>query len=151
MIVYILVALSIGIEGGYNIPAVGFQNINTGASVALFADRNMGITDLTFSLQTSFFRGDNPSYTMNATGLRLGMYKGNWPISPLLAVGGDYINRGLNQNSETGFAAAYTIGAIINFKFNRLHIYPKLYYDGVTDFKEHAGFLGFKIGIAYEI
>jgi hypothetical protein len=146
-----LVAISIGIEGGYDIPAVGFQNIGTGTTVSLFADRNMGIVDLTLSVQTSFFTGDNPSYTLNATGLRLGMYKGNWPVSPVLAVGGTYINRGLNQSSETGFAAAYTIGALINFKINRLRIYPKVYYDGLTDFKEHGGFLGLRIGIAYEI
>lgn len=151
MFVYMLVAISIGIEGGYNIPAVGFQNIHTGTTVSLFADRNMGIADLTLSVQTSFLTGDNPSYTLNATGLRLGMYKGNWPISPVLAVGGDYINRGLNQSSETGFAAAYTIGALVNFKINRLRIYPKVYYDGLTDFKKHAGFLGLRMGIAYEI
>jgi len=146
-----LFAISIGIEGGYNIPAVGFQNIHTGTTVSLCADRNMGIVDLTLSVQTSFLTGDNPSYTLNATGLRLGMYKGNWLISPVLAVGGDYINRGLNQSSETGFAAAYTIGALINFKINRLRIYPKVYYDGLTDFKEHAGFLGLRMGIAYGI
>ncbi|KPK63251.1 hypothetical protein AMJ83_07825 [candidate division WOR_3 bacterium SM23_42] len=151
MFVYMLFAISIGIEGGYNIPAVGFQNIHTGTTVSLCADRNMGIVDLTLSVQTSFLTGDNPSYTLNATGLRLGMYKGNWLISPVLAVGGDYINRGLNQSSETGFAAAYTIGALINFKINRLRIYPKVYYDGLTDFKEHAGFLGLRMGIAYGI
>ena len=151
MLVCMLVALSIGIEGGYNIPAVGFQNISTGTSVSLFAGRNMGIVDLTLSAQTSYFTGDNPSYTISATGLRLGMYKSNWPISPVLSVGGHYINRGLNQSNETGYAAGYSIGALVNFRINQLLIYPKVYYDGLTDFKEHAGFLGFKIGIAYEI
>lgn len=151
MFVFMLVSLSIGIEGGYSIPAVGFENISTGTSISLCTDRNMGIVDLTLSVQTSFFTGDNPSYTLNTTGLRIGVYKNNWPISPVLAVGGDHISRGLKQSNETGFAAAYTIGALINFKINQLRIYPKMYYDGVTDFKEHAGFLGLKIGIAYEI
>lgn len=151
MFVCILLAISIGIEGGYNIPAVGFENINTGTTVSLFAERNMGIVDLNLSIQTSFFTGDNPSYTLHNTGLRIGMCKANWLFSPLLAVGGDYINRGLTQSNETGFAAAYTIGVLINFKVDRLRIYPKIHYDGLTDFKEHAGFLGLRIGIAYEI
>ena len=151
MLLYMLIAFSIGIEGSYNIPAVGFKNIHSGAGFSVFADRNTGIVDLTFSLQAAFYAGDNPSYSMNTTGFRLGFYKKNWPISPVFAIGGDYISRGLSQTSETGFAAAYMIGVLINLKFDRLHIYPKFHYDGLTDMSVHAGFIGLKLGIGYEI
>lgn len=151
MLLCMLVALSIGIEGGYNIPAVGFENINAGTVFSIFADRNMGFIDLKLSAQTAFYTGDNPSYSFNTTGLRLAVYKKNWPVSPIMAIGADYIGRSLSQSSETGFGAAYTLGVLLNFKVNHLHIYPEFYYDGLTDGKTHGGFIGMRIGIAYEI
>jgi hypothetical protein len=151
MFLYMLVALSIGIEGGYNIPAVGFENINAGTVFSIFADRNVGFIDLKLSAQTAFYTGDNPSYSFTTTGLRLAVYKKNWPVSPIMAVGGDYVGRSLNQSNETGFGAAYTLGFLLNFKVNQLHIYPEFYYDGLTDGKKHGGFIGMRIGIAYEI
>jgi hypothetical protein len=146
-----LITMSIGIEGGYNIPAVGFEDIHSGAAFSVSADRSMGIVDLTFSMQAAFYTGDNAGYSMNTTGFRLGFYRKSWSVSPVFAVGGDYINRGLNQTSENGFAVAYTLGVLINLKYERLHIYPKFHYDGLTDMSVHAGFIGLKLGIGYEI
>ncbi len=151
MFLYILFALSVGVEGGYNIPAVEFENINAGTVFSVFADRKMGFVNLKLSVQTAFYTGDNPSYSFNTTGLRLAVYKKNWPASPILAIGGDYVSRSLEQNKETGFGAAYTMGFLFNFRVNRLHIYPEFYYDGLTDQKKHGGFIGMRIGIGYEI
>ncbi|UCF70213.1 MAG: hypothetical protein JSW49_08420 [candidate division WOR-3 bacterium] len=151
MLLYILIGLSIGIEGGYVFPAVGFESISSGAGFAVFADRNAGIVDVSLSLQTAFNTGDNPGYSMTTMGFRFGLYKENWSISPVLAFGGDYLSRSLNGTSESGFAAAYTIGAQINIRHERLHIYPKFYYEGLTDLKVHAGFIGIKLGVGYEI
>lgn len=151
MLIYMLIALSLGIEGGYNSPAVGFDDIHSGTGFLVFADRNTGIVNLTLSIQAAFYTGDNQGYSMNTTGFRLGLYKKNWPVSPVLGVGGDYISRGLGETSETGFAAAYIIGTQINFEFERMHIYPRFYYEGLTDLKTHAGFIGLKLGVGYEI
>ncbi|KPL14969.1 hypothetical protein AMJ74_02430 [candidate division WOR_3 bacterium SM1_77] len=151
MLLHMLLAFSLGIEGGYHIPAVGFQNINTGNSFSVYTVRNVGFVDLTLALKTAFYTGDNASYNLNATGLRLGVQKSNWPISPVLAIGGDYVSRALGQNSESGFALAYSMGMLLNFRIDRLSIHPKFYYDGLTDMKTHAGFIGLKLGIGYEI
>ncbi|KPJ73797.1 hypothetical protein AMJ52_03070 [candidate division TA06 bacterium DG_78] len=61
------------------------------------------------------------------------------------------MTRNLNTAKESGYVFTYGIGLVINFTVDRLRIYPKLCYDGITDFKEHAGFIGMKIGIAYDI
>jgi hypothetical protein len=151
MLVCMLFTFSIGIEGGYSIPAVGFKNISAGTSFSIVAVRSMSIIDVTLAGQTSFYTGNNSAYHMNATGVRLGMQKSNWPISPVLAIGVDHISRDLNQNREAGFVAAYSLGFIINLHIDQLHIYPKFYYDGLTDMKVHAGFIGLKLGVGYEI
>jgi hypothetical protein len=151
MILYVLFALSIGIEGGYDLPAVGFKEINTGAVFALTAGRNAGIADVTFSLQASFYSGDNPGYSMSTLGFRLGLYKKNWPLSPILSLGSDYVFRSLDEASENGFAAAYTVGLLFNFRVERLHVYPRISYEGLTDMKEHAGFISLRLGISYEL
>jgi hypothetical protein len=151
MLLQMLLAFSLGIEGGYHIPAVGFQDLNTGTSFSIYTVRNTGFVDLTLALQTAFYTGDNASYHFNATGLRIGMQKGNWPISPALAIGGDYVSRALGQNSESGFALAYSMGILVNLRIDRLSIRPIIYYDGLTDLKTHAGFVGLKLGVGYEI
>jgi len=151
MLLNLLLAISIGVEGGYHIPAVGFNNINTGASFSLNATRHVSFIDLTVAAQTAFYTGDNQSYHLNTVGLRVGIHKGNWPISPVLAIGTDYISRDLKQNSEFGFAIAYSIGVLMNFRVNQVSVFPKIYYDGLTDMKVHAGFIGLKLGIGYEI
>jgi hypothetical protein len=151
MLLNLLLAISIGIEGGYHIPAVGFNNINTGTSFSLFAIRKVSFVDLTVGAQTTFYTGDNQSYHLNTFGLRVGIQKSNWPISPVFAIGGDYISRDLNQHNEAGVAVAYSIGVLMNFRVNQVLIYPKVYYDGLTDMKVHAGFIGLRLGIGYEI
>ncbi|UCG29305.1 MAG: hypothetical protein JSV53_07205 [candidate division WOR-3 bacterium] len=151
MILYFLLAFSLGIEGGYDIPAVGFNDINTGTSFSLTASRHVKFVDMALALQASFYIGDNPGYSMNAVGFRVDFYKKNWPVSPVLAVGGDYVIRNLYEASENGFAATYAIGFMLNFSVERLHFYPKISYEGFTDLKEHAGFIGLRIGIQYEI
>lgn len=151
MLLYTLISLSIGIEGGYDFPAVGFESVHSGAVFAVFADRTAGIVDLTFSLQAAFYTGDNPGYSMNTVGLRIGLYKKNWSVSPVVAVGGDYLSRSLNQADETGFTAAYMVGVQVNFNHEKIHIYPRFYYEGLTDLKAHDGFIGLKLGVGYEI
>ncbi len=146
-----LLALSIGIEGGYDLPAIGFKDINTGAVFSLAAGRKVGIADAVFSLQVSFYSGDNPAYSMSTMGFRLGFYKKNWPLSPFISIGSDYVIRNLDEGSENGFAAAYATGLLFNFKVERLHVYPKISYEGLTDMKEHAGFISLRLGILYEI
>ena len=151
MLLHMLLAFSLGIEGGYHIPALGFRDINTGNSFSVYTVRHVGFVDLTLAIQTAFYTGDNASYHLNTTGLRLGVQKSNWPISPVLAIGGDYVSRALSQNSESGFAVAYSMGMLLHFRIDRLSILPKIYYDGLTDMETHAGFIVLKLGIGYEI
>jgi hypothetical protein len=151
MLLQMLLAFSLGIEGGYHIPAAGFQNLNTGTRFSVYAVRDVGFVDLTLGLNTAFYTGDNVSYHVSTTGVRLGMQKTNWVISPVLAIGAAHVSRSLGQNSESGFALAYSIGTAMNFRKERLSIHPGIYYDGLTDMKTHAGFIGLKLGIGYEI
>lgn len=151
MILYILFTLSIGIEGGYDLPAVGFKDINTGVVFSLAAGKRLGIVDAAFSLQTCFYSGDSPGYSMSTLGFRLGFYKKNWPLSPVFSIGSDYVIRNLDEASENGFAAAYAAGLLFNFRVDKLHIYPKISYEGLTDMEEHAGFISLRLGVMYEI
>ena len=151
MLLQLLLAFSIGIEGGSHIPATGFQNLNSGTRFSIYALREVGFVDLTLGLNTAFYTGDNPSYHLTTTGLRLGVQKSNWAISPVLAIGADHISRALGQSSESGFGLAYSLGTVMNFRKERLSIHPGIYYDGLTDMKTHAGFIGLKLGICYEI
>jgi hypothetical protein len=88
---------------------------------------------------------------MNSYGLRLGVSKNAWFISPVVELGVDYLTRSLGGGSESGFAFDYMIGALWNMRKEKLRFYPKVYYEGMTDLKEHGGFIGFKMGFAYEI
>jgi hypothetical protein len=151
MLLQMLLAFSLGIEGGYHIPAVGFQDLNAGTGFSVYTVRNMGFVDLTLTLQTMFYTGENNAYHFSTTGLRLGMRKSTWPISPVLSAGADYVSRALGQSNESGFGLAYSIGMLVNFRRERLSIHPGIYYDGLTDMKTHAGFIGLKLGIGYEI
>jgi hypothetical protein len=149
--IYLLLSISIGVEGGYNLPATGFDNLKSGPIMTIFLSRDIGIVDITTSLETSFYFGKNPAYSMNRYGFHIGFSKRNWQFSPVIEIGGDYVSRGINNVSESGFAMNYGLGFLINFRVEKLRIYPKLYYDGLTDFKSHAGFIGIKLGIDYEI
>jgi hypothetical protein len=151
MLLQVLLAFSLGIEGGYHIPAVGFQNLNAGTGFAIYTIRNVGFVDLRLTLQTTFYTGENTAYNLSTTGMSFGVHKSNWPISPFLAIGADYVSRSLGQSDESGFALAYSIGMCTNFRKERLSIHPGIYYDGLTDMKTHAGFIGLKLGIGYEI
>ncbi|MGD9380543.1 MAG: hypothetical protein PVI51_08250, partial [candidate division WOR-3 bacterium] len=124
MLLQMLLAFSLGIEGGYHIPAAGFQNLNTGTRFSVYAVRDVGFVDLTLGLNTAFYTGDNVSYHVSTTGIRLGMQKTNWVISPVLAIGAAHVSRSLGQNSESGFALAYSIGTAMNFRKERLSIHP---------------------------
>lgn len=150
MILYFLVALSLGVEGGYNLP-VGFDNLESGPGFAVFVSRDFGITNIALSLETNFYRGKNSAYSLNSYGFRLGFNKSNWLFSPAIDLGADYINRKINAAKETGYAVMYGLGFLINFHVEQLRISPKFYYSGLTDFKSHAGFIGLRIGISYEI
>lgn len=151
MILYILFALSIGIEGGYDLPAVGFRDINTGAVFSLAAGKKLAIVDAAFSLQTCFYSGDSPGYSMSTLGFRFGFYKKNWPLSPVFSIGSDYVIRNLDEANENGFAAAYAVGMLFNFRVEKLHLYPKISYEGLTDMETHAGFISLRLGVMYEI
>ena len=151
MILHLLITFSIGIEGGYNQPAVGFDNLNAGSVFAIFMSRDFGISNIALAVENNFSRGKNSSYAVNRYGFRFGFSKSNWHFSPALELGVDYINRELNKVNESGYVMNYVLGFLINFKVNRLRMYPKFYYDGFTDYKIQAGFIGIKFGVDYEI
>jgi hypothetical protein len=151
MFVYFLIAVAIGFEGGYTQPALGFDNLNSGMGFAVFIDRNFRITDMAIAAHTTMHQGKHPGYSLNFTGIRFCFYKRNWRFSPAIELGADYVDRELNKHREMGFAFDYCLGLMINFRVNQVRIYPKLFYDGVTDFKMHAGFVGIKFGVDYEI
>lgn len=151
MLIYIIISISFGIEGGYNIPAVNFNDLKSGAALTIFVNRHYRIADVTFSIGTVFYSGDNTGYSLNSYGLRCGFSKNNWKFSPVIEFGADYVNRKINSAKESGYAFNYIIGLMINFHSNKLRIYPKFYYEGITDFKIQAGFIGAKLGIGYEI
>lgn len=151
MILYLLLGLCIGIEGGYMFPASGFQDINSGAGFSVFAGRKAGFADLALSIRAAHYRGDNPGYAMSTLGCALDAYKRTWPITPVLMVGADYLRRTMDETSEAGFAASYALGARVNFNTGPLYIYPEVRYAGSTDLEVHAGFIEVKLGIGYEI
>lgn len=151
MLLYVLLSFTIGLEGGYSFPAAGFKDINTGMNFSIFALREVGFVDLTLGIQAAYYTGDNTSYHFSTTGIRFGVQKSNWKISPVLTISAHYASRSLNASKESGFTAAYSIGAVLNFRIERLAIYPKISYDGLTDMKTHAGFIGLNLGVAYEI
>jgi len=119
--------------------------------LSIFASRDFGIADFTLSLETDFYHGKNNAYSVNFYGVRIHTFKSTWRFSPVIEFGAEYMTRNLNTAKESGYVFTYGIGLVINFTVDRLRIYPKLCYDGITDFKEHAGFIGMKIGIAYDI
>jgi hypothetical protein len=151
MLIYFLILVSVGIEGGYNTPAFGFNNIHSGTAFAIFCNRHYKLTDITYALGTTFYAGDNPAYSLNAYGLRCCFSKNNWRFSPFLTCGVNYMNRKLHNAKEVGYGFNYGVGVLINFRSNNLRIYPGFYYEGITDFDTHGGFIGVQLGIGYEI
>lgn len=151
MILYLLVSLSVGIEAGVNQPLIGFDNLNSGTVFNLFLGRNLGFTDVNLSAQGSFYQGKNLGYSFSSYGIRLGFNKKNWRFSPVIELGMDYVTRELNKSGESGFGLNYSLGFLINFRVESVSLYPKFYYDGITDLRKEAGFIGMKLGIGYEL
>ena len=143
--------ISLGIEGGYKVPAVGFNNLESGVAFSIFADHHLQIADAAISIGASFYKGQNASYFMSSYGVKCGFSKNNWRFSPFFEFGGEYMKRELRNAEEIGLALEYAVGFLINFQSNNLRLYPKFYYEGLTDFKGHAGFIGINLGIGYEI
>ncbi len=151
MILFILISISLGIEGGYSLPASGFRNIDGGVSWAVNLKNVDGIIAYGINLNTVFNTGKNPGYTLNKTGLKFLLYHSRWRISPVLESGFSYIKRSLHNHKEVGYGFQYGIGFLINFNFESIRIIPGFYYEGVTDFKAQGGFIQFRLGIDYEI
>jgi hypothetical protein len=146
-----LIALSVGIEVGYSQPALRFNDLNAGNTLTATVSHDVGIISIALSGKTAFYSGENPGYSFNQTGIRLELYRRAWRISPIIGVGSDYATRSLNKNSEHGFAFNYGIGFLINFHVNRVHIFPKFYYTGITDFLQQGGFINASLGVDYEL
>jgi hypothetical protein len=144
-----LIALALGIEAGYNTPASGFQDID-GVSFALYASRNLSLADLSVSLRSSSYTVENSAYSLQFYGLGFTLTKNNWLLSPVLGFGPEYVLRKYRAQEESGYATSYILGFQLNFRFQKIHLFPRLYYEGLTDMETHAGFLGAKIGIGYE-
>lgn len=150
MLLYVLLASFIGVEAGYSLPSVGYNNINSGVAFTLYATRYFKCCDFKFGFNTSFYQGKNISYSLSSYGARLEVVQNNWRISPLLTLGYNYINAKIDNTAEVGFAFDYDLGLAINFRHDNLLLSPGLYYQGVTDLSYHAGFIGIKLGIGYE-
>jgi len=151
MFLYLLINLTVGIEAGVNQPLLGFDNLNSGSVFGVYLNRNLGFTDIALSAQGTFYQGKNLAYSFNSYGLRCGFSKRSWRFSPIVELGMDYVLRKFNSFTEAGIALNYGFGFLINFKYESLTIYTKFYYDGITDLRKQAGFIGIKLGIGYEI
>lgn len=151
MLLFYIIAFSVGIEGGYSQPAVRFNNLDVGTALVIFVGRDFGIVYSTLALETVFYRGENAGYSFTTNGILFELSRRNGWFSPVIGFGADYVTRSLNRKSESGFAFNYRVGFLINFHMNRVRIYPKLYHEGITDFKEQAGFFGMKLGLDYEL
>jgi len=154
MIIAFLISIHFGVEGGVNKPVFGFDyTLNRGTIIKAYIgkqDLNHNV-NLNFSLSGSYYQGKNTGYSFSKYGLGLMIQKIPWRIAPYGELGLDYISRELNKNKEWGIGFSYTFGFLLNFYYENLNIYPVLYYDGVTDFKDYAGSLGIKMGIRYEL
>ena len=151
MILYILISFSLGIEGGYSLPANGFRDIDGGVSWAVNLKRVDGFIAYGINLNTVYNRGKNLGYTLNKTDLKFLLYHNKWRISPVLELGFSYIKRSLSGHKEVGYGFQYGAGFLIKFNFESVRIIPGFYYEGITDFKAQGGFIEFRLGIDYEI
>jgi hypothetical protein len=151
MLCLVLLSLTIGIEGGYAAPALEFKDINSGVVFSLFTQRRTTRGDIALVFQSAFYTGDNERYSLTSYGVRIGLSKNAWRFSPVIEIGGDYLSRAVGDASESGYAFTYGIGLLWNLRKDKLRFYPKVYYEGLTDLKEHGGFLGFKMGFTYEM
>jgi hypothetical protein len=148
--IFFLITLSVGFEGGYNMPAVGFKDLNSGAAFSLYVNRHFRFADLGIGVRTSYFSVENSAYSLYFYGLSIGLAKNSWLFSPVIEFGPEYARRKLGSSKESGFGFNYTLGFLINIYFDKLRFYPKFYYEGITDIETHAGFVGAKLGVGYE-
>ena len=87
---------------------------------------------------------------MSTYGVRCFFTKHRWRVAPVLDIGTDYVYRSLNGQKESGWAFVYGIGMVINIPAESMRVFPTFFYEGITDGARHGGFLGMKLGIAYE-
>ncbi|MEO0160671.1 MAG: hypothetical protein ABIL39_01140 [candidate division WOR-3 bacterium] len=149
----VLINFYLGFEGGINLPVIGLDyDLKSGNLFRVYIGKNDLKTGIYWNLVLggSYYYGRNPGYSLRTYGVRLMGYKVFRSISPYLETGIDYIKRTLEKNSEWGFGFEYAIGFLINFNYENITFYPAFYYDGVTDFKSHAGSAGVKLGLKYE-
>lgn len=150
MLLWCLLSFSVGVEVGYSIPALAFTDIQSGPSVQMFICKPAKLVDISLSTTAAFYTGDNTAYSLSLYGIQLGLYKTAWRFSPFFELGGQYVTREIQMMSETGYCLSYSFGLLLNFRYESMRLYPKLYYEGITDIEQHAGFLGARMGIAYE-
>jgi hypothetical protein len=146
---YFLIALSLGFEGGYSMPASGFTDINSGVCFSVYIDRHFKILDLSLGTGISYFPVENSGYSLYLYDLEIGLMKKNWLFSPIIEFGPEYVQRKHGSSSESGTALDYSLGLLINMYYTDLRFYPKFYYKGTTDGQTHAGFIGAKLGVSY--
>jgi len=147
---YFLIALSLGFEGGYSMPAVGFNDLNSGITFSLYANRHFQVVDLSLGAGISYYTLENSAYALYFYDLDIGLTKNNWLFSPVVEFGPEYTQRKHDSSDESGIAFYYSFGILVNFYFEDLRFYPKFYYKGTTDGQTHAGFIGAKLGVGYD-
>ncbi len=145
-----LISLTLGFEGGYATPAIGFENISSGIVFSLYSLHRTGFADMQLGLHIASHHGEHDGYTLNTYGVRSWFVKQSWRFSPEVSIGVDYVHRTLAQATETGYAFTYSIGMLLNFRYNVMRLYPKVFYEGVTDFRDSGGFIGIALGVGYE-
>jgi hypothetical protein len=148
---YLIFALSIGIEAGAQAPILGFEDLATGSVFNAVVSGQTHDLALSMAVQASFIPGKNSGYSFTDYGARLGLYKDNWRISPVLDAGFDYCLRKIDQTAENGFTLGYGLGLMIRFHYESLKIYPKFSYEGISDLAAQGGFFTLKLRILYEL
>ena len=151
MLLYYIFTFAFAIEGGYSIPAVGFTDTHSGAVFSLAASRNLGFVDAGVRSQVGYYQGENRAYSLATYGIRLFFTRHSWRVAPVLDIGADYVKRSINDIGEQGIAMTYGIGFTINIPSERMRVSPVFFYEGITDVKRHGGFIGLKLGVAYEL
>ena len=151
MLLYYIFTLMIGVEGGYGMPAVGFTDTHAGPGIVVLASHDLRLIDVGLSLQVGYYQGKHEAYALSTYGARVQFSKHAWRVAPIVEIGADYMGRMIKNSSEYGSAFTYSLGIAFNIPADRLRVYPKFYYEGITDIETHAGFLGMRLGIAYEL
>ena len=147
---YFLIALSVGFEGGYSMPAVGFNDLNSGIAFSLYVNRHFNLVDLSLGAGVSYYTVENSAYTLYFYDMDIGFTKNNWLFSPAIEFGPEYTQRKHDTGDESGSAFYYSLGILVNFHLDKMRFYPKFYYKGTTDGQAHAGFIGVKLGVGYD-